>query len=263
MLSAELMGVLALCVLWVNTLLIAADALKRHAVLGERLRALRASRGRGTLITASIVRGEGPEGVFATSDVEQLGRALTVRGPQRIAFTDRAARPILHGGVVRAGDREVVVAARESAEVWCGKVTSRGGSDAFDAAWPAASTFRGFTTTLARRLRPGDDVWVELEGQGGDGEGGARVRLVACEDPERVVVRARRPLRALVVGALGGAALVTLLALWPPVFGTVSTLGGFAALVFFLAIQPLGTAARDLALLPDRRPMGGLWQRPG
>ena len=259
MLSAELMGVLALCVLWVNTLLIAADAMKRHALLGDRLRALRASRARGTLIAGSIVRGEGPEGVFATSDVEQLGRALTVRGPQRIAFTDRAAHPVLHGGVLRAGDREITVPPRESVEVWCGKITARGGRDAFDAAWPAASTFRGFTTTLERRLRPGDDVWVELEGEGAEGG----VRLVACEDPERVIVRARRPLRALVAGAIGGAALVTVFALWPPVFGTVSTLGGFAALVFFLAIQPLGTAARDEALLPDRRPMGGLWQRPG
>ncbi len=259
MLSAELMGALALLVLWVNILLIAADAMKRHARLNERMRGLRQSRAKGTLIAARIVKGEGPGGVFATSDVEQLGRAVTMAGPQRIAFTDRAAHPVLHGGVVRAGEREITVPGAEGAEVWCGKVASRGGREAFDAAWPSASTFRGYTSTLERRLRVGDDVWIELDGDGS----GSAIRLVACEDPELVVARARRPLRALVATALLGAAGFTFVALWPPVFGAVSTAGAFAALVFFLVIQPLGTAARDHALLPHRRPIGGLWQRPG
>ncbi|MBN8611519.1 MAG: hypothetical protein J0L92_13080 [Deltaproteobacteria bacterium] len=256
MLSAELMGVFALGVLWVNTLLIAADAWKRHRELGGVAAGLRASRARGALVRARIVRGAGPAGAFATSDVEQLGRAMTTSGPQRILFTDRAMHPVLHGGSVVIDGREAAIEPDQSALVWCGKLAPRGDREAFDAAWPSASTFRGHVTTLARRLAAGDDVWIERVTAG---EG---VRLVACEDPEAVVQRARRPLRALVMMALGGATLVTVLALWPPVFGTISTLGGAAGLGFFLAIQPLGTRARDQALLPDRRRIGGLWQRP-
>jgi len=47
----------------------------------------------------------------------------------------------------------------------------------------------------------------------------------------------------------------------PPVFGTVSTVGGALALAFFLLVQPAAVAARNAARTPDRQPVGGIWQR--
>ncbi|MBX7195299.1 MAG: hypothetical protein K1X94_24805 [Sandaracinaceae bacterium] len=258
MLSPELMGALALGVLWVNTLLIAADALRRRARLGARLAELRDARARGTLVRGRVTRGAGEGDAFATRTVEQVGRAMTVSGPQRILFTDRATRGQLHGGRVSLGDREIDVLGTDATEVWCEAPAERGDKTAFDAAWQNASTFKGFSTTLARSVRAGEELWLWLAGDGDVRE----ARLVSSEDPALVVARARRPLALLALGAVAGAAAVTTVALWPPVFGAISTVGGALALVFFLGIQPLGTAARDKALLPDRQKVGGLWQRP-
>lgn len=58
--------------------------------------------------------------------------------------------------------------------------------------------------------------------------------------------RVTRLLAAICV-TLAGAAACTALTLWPPLFGSVSTLGGVASLAFFLLVQPLGTALRDHA----------------
>ena len=153
-----------------------------------------------------------------------------------------------------------LLALSPEALVWCSSHEPRGDVAAFDAAWPRASTFKGFSTTIAHNVRPSEEVWLWLDRAASDVEE-VRARLVSREDPARVVRAARLPLRGLVVVALLGVSSATVLALWPPIFGLVSTLGGAAGLGFFLAIQPLGTAARDKALLPDRRRVGGLWQR--
>jgi hypothetical protein len=256
-LTLPTMGLLALGVLWVNTLLIASDAWRRRAALSARLAALREARARGALVQAEIVNGKGDGGAFARRRVRQVGRAMTVPGPQRILFTDAGSEGAVLGGEVRVGERALSVEAAAGAELWCLPAGERGGVAAFDEAWPRASTFKGVSSELVCSLGVGDRAWLWIE------EEGARVRLVASEDPEVVVGRARLPLVGIVVAALGGAALVTVLALWPPAFGAISTLGGVLGLVFFLAIQPLGTAARDRARLPFEQRVGGLWQRPG
>ncbi len=259
-LSLETMGALALAALWLNTLLIVADAAKRHAALGRLGADLADAAAKGRLVRATITGGQGPNGAFATHTVEQIGRAITVAGPPRILFTDRASSGAIHGGRARTGEREVLVSPAPEALVWCSSHEPRGDVAAFDAAWPRASTFKGFSTTIAHNVRPSEEVWLWLDRAASDVEE-VRARLVSREDPARVVRAARLPLRGLVVVALLGVSSATVLALWPPVFGLVSTLGGAAGLGFFLAIQPLGIAARDKALLPDRRRVGGLWQR--
>jgi hypothetical protein len=71
----------------------------------------------------------------------------------------------------------------------------------------------------------------------------ATVREVTHDtDPRRAA-----QIRWVVAGMLLGAAACTTLALWPPVFGRISTVGGLAGLAFFLLVQPLGTALRDHA----------------
>jgi hypothetical protein len=252
------MGLLALGVLWVNTLLIAGDAWRRRGALARRLTELRAARARGTLVVAEIVRGAASDGVFARRRVQQVGRAMTVPGPQRILFTDARSEAEVYGGEVRIGEQTFAVEAAPDVELWCAPSAERGDVGAFDEAWPHASTFKGLCTELVHVLRPGDRAWVWLDREGE----GARVRLVASDDPVGVLERAQVPLAAVAVGALVGASVVTALALWPPPFGLVSTLGGALGLAFFLVIQPLGTAARDRARLPSEQPVGGRWQRP-
>lgn len=260
-LSLEIMGFFALGVLWVNTLLIAADALKQHAELGRWRARIEAARAGGRLVRARITAGDGPDGAFATHTIDQVGRAMTVSGPQRILFTDRAARGVLHGGRIELGGREVIVAAASAPLVWCLAEGARGDRAAFDEAWPRASTFKGFARFVERRVGKGEEVWLWLE-ESREPEGSVRARLVSLEDPALVVAASRAPLRRLVLTALTGVVVVTTLALWPPVFGVVSTLGAAAGIGFFLTIQPLGVAAREKGALPDRRRVGGLWERP-
>jgi hypothetical protein len=261
-LSLHTMGLFALGVLWVNTLLIVADALKQLAELGRWRDRLVAARGAGRLVRVTVAAGQGPEGAFASHTVEQVGRAMTVAGPQRILFTDRASRGTLHGGSVVHAGHELALEASPDALVWCVADGARGDRAAFDDAWPRASTFKGFATSVERRCGAGDQVWVWLDATPVAGAASARARLVSLEDPTRVVAASRAPLQRLVVLAPLGVTLVTTLSLWPPVFGLVSTVGAAGCVGFFLAIQPLGTAARDKASLPNRRRVGGLWERP-
>ena len=262
-LSLETMGLFALGVLWVNTLLIAADALKQVNELGRWRTRLDAARAAGRLVLATVVEGDGPEGAFATHSIEQVGRAMTVSGPQRILFTDRSARGALHGGRVEVEGRALRIVAASGPLVWCLAEGARGDRAAFDEAWPRASTFKGFATCMERRVGKGERVWLWLDAvPSTDSETPVRARLLSVEDPSSVVHASRAPLRRLIVAALLGVIVVTVLALWPPLFGVVSTLGAAAGIGFFLAIQPLGVAAREKGALPDRRRVGGLWQRP-
>ncbi|HZO12649.1 MAG TPA: hypothetical protein VFB62_05315, partial [Polyangiaceae bacterium] len=54
----------------------------------------------------------------------------------------------------------------------------------------------------------------------------------------------------------------TYLALYPPIFGTVSIVGGALGLVFFLLVQPAGTAIRDAVRVPSVAQLRGSWVRP-
>jgi hypothetical protein len=57
---------------------------------------------------------------------------------------------------------------------------------------------------------------------------------------------------AFIVGELLACAFATRLALWPPVFGRVSTIGGVLCLAFFLAVTPVGVWVRDRCRPPSR-----------
>src|SRR5882672_6165645 len=112
MLSREVMGVLALAILWVNTLLIAAAALKASATLA-RLR-----RGFGSISKGTVARGDGPSGALAALEVEQVGRLGAATDPV-ILFHDRShACKVFGGRVALEGGREIDVPTADDAEVW-------------------------------------------------------------------------------------------------------------------------------------------------
>ncbi|HEY8379369.1 MAG TPA: hypothetical protein VIK91_22900, partial [Nannocystis sp.] len=124
---------------------------------------------------------------------------------------------------------------------------------AFSRAYGPATRAAGWERTVAVGLSPGDVVWLS-EGPGG--------LLIAEGDPARwrraIAVRTI----ALVVGLLATAGACTLLCLWPPVFGTVSKLGAFAALVAFNLFQLFGKLHREAIQPPATLALRGTWRRP-
>lgn len=266
MLSRELMGLFALGVLWLNTGLVLAVAWQQLRRLSALSRELRAARGRGELVHGTARA----DGRFAVRRIHQTGRAITTKGPERVLFTDGPQSfDVLGGALEHEGERLEVPATRPGeAEVWidrerAAEALSCASPAAFEEAYDAGSKFKGYTREAELEVRGDEAVWVYGR------RDGARLvpweerpLVVATMDPVRWIEGARaRAIRFLVLGALGLVA-VTTVALWPPPFGLVSTIGGALCLAYFLAIQPLGTALRDAIKTPARRQEGALWERP-
>ncbi|XXX81735.1 hypothetical protein WMF30_23535 [Sorangium sp. So ce134] len=271
MLSRELMGALALAVLWVNTLLIAAAALKQLAAVAAALRRLAPPRGDGaSLIEARVLRGDGRGGALAGHRIDQVGRAgAGGRAREEIVFADSDRGGEIYGGVVVAGGREIAIAPAVEGEVWVSRDEVRAASACpsearFDEAYQHARKPRGFSRTVEATICAGAPVWLLGAAErdaGGGGPDRMRPALVSSADP-RAVCRRRLALLSLgVAGILGGLAGCTALALSRPHFGPASTAGGALCLAFFLLVQPLGTALRDAARLPSAAPARGRWVR--
>lgn len=250
------MGAFALAIVWLNTILIAASAWKGAGALGVTLSGLRASLRRGELVRARVVRGEGEGGVIAERRVQQVGRAMTTNGPDRILFTDRASETCIRGGEVEIDGVSVALAPAD-AQVWTLEGSGRREPDGFDAAWSRAATNKGVESGLVIGVGAGD-VWIRGK------RDGARISadLVATLSPIAVISRARMGLHLFALGSLVTVAGITAICLVPPVFGTVSTVGGVLMIAFFILVQPLGVMVRDATRLPPERLVGGIWQRP-
>lgn len=255
-LSYEWLGALALGILWVNALLIAAAAMHQRAALGALRRSLVDARRDGTLIAGVVEHGRGPDGSLAVRRVEQMGRAMTVPGPDRILFTERSARGELFGGMVRTDAGEVIELEprADGVETWLAEdAPARRTEGEFDVAWSRASTNKGFVSTLEQSVVAGARVWVCSTPD---------AVLVATIDPIADCARKRSLLATFAVGVVISCGVVSVVACWPPVFGTVSTVGGVLGVAYFLGVQPLGTMVRDAALPARDRRIGGIWQRP-
>jgi hypothetical protein len=284
MLSREIMGYLALAVLWVNTLLIAFAALKELIALLERRSLLRppdanASHGYA-LLKARVLRGDGPDGSFASRRIEQLGRSAGDATHRRaILFSDRNAVSEIFGGAVHIdgappNEEAEITPALEGAEVWLSESAMRAAAacpspDRFDAAYEDARKARGFARTVETLIPPETPLWIA--GDVGRAHAAAPLRvapsrvrglLVSTFDPRPLLTRKIVLSIAAILAILAGAAACTALALTRPYFGTVSTIGGALSLAYFLLVQPAGTALRDAVRLPHRAPLRGEWTAP-
>jgi hypothetical protein len=268
MLSRETMGVLALAILWVNTLLVIGAALQEAARLW-RLRARWGASGLGgRAVAGRVARAGGPGGALAVHRVEQVGRYAADDGGRRaILFADRSYRGEAFAGVVTTEAGEVRVAAGE-ADVWpepaAIREAARGPSGGFDAAYADARKARGYHRTVEVPLRVGAEVWMvgALRDEDGGkvlGPGPDGLLLVAAMEPRRICARKLGLVAVFVLGVLAAASACTALALWPPHFGTVSTIGGALGLAYFLLVQPAGTALRDAVRVPSRTAVRGSW----
>lgn len=276
MLSYAVLATLCLGALWLAALLVAAAAwgeARALGALGARLRPLPSGESGVGLLEGEVEEGGGADGAFANHAIVQVGRAIDGREAV-IVFRDRRYASRVSGGVVRVGGaRPRVAPCAEDAAVWTTRRARQEaaacvGADAFEAAYAAARTPRGFLRSVATAIRAGDrvficgevvpdgDVHVVRAPSGGE-------LLVATRDPRRFVRRHRRLVAAFIAGDLFACALCTTLAVWPPAFGRVGTVGGALCLAFFLGVTPLGVWLRDRCRPPDRGLLHGVWTRPG
>jgi hypothetical protein len=248
-LSNEVMGGLALAILWVNVLLVAAASAQQiRAVLARRDALSGVARGR-------VVRGDGPGAALAAHRVEQVGRAAA--GTREIHFHDRLAEDEVFGGAITLDDgKDISLTAGAPAEVWVSseameRAAARPPAEAVERAYASALETRGFAHAITATVAVGDEVFVDRPGTG--------AILVSTMDPRALLTRKAALGVAFITAAVAAAAGGTALALWPPVFGAVSKVGAVFCLGFFLAVQPAGTRARDAMLVPGRVPVRGLW----
>jgi len=274
MLSREVMGLLALGILWVNTLLVVGAAggeLSRLLRLWRFVRPLDlgapgvgARRGR-------VDSGLGPSGQLAEHRVEQVGRqAADDHDRPAIAFSDRSYAGTCFGGAVEADGATLHLEAGLEAEIWPDPSAMRASAakvTAFDHAYQQARKAKGYVRTVTSELGAGAHVWVagDVATRGerrvlqSASVGGTRRVVVSAIDPRAWCSRKIALLGVFVLGTLLVAAGATAVALWPPHFGVVSTVGGALCLAYFLLIQPLGTAVRDAVRPPSRAILRGSW----
>jgi hypothetical protein len=283
MLSREVMGILALWILWGNTLLIAAAAAKQVAAVWRWARALRPLPAGGIGGGLAVGRGQARAGgALSRYELTQVGRAGAARGRARtIHFADCSQSGQVHAGVVHTAAGPIHLPENAAAEVWpdpgaLARAVSQVDDPAqFAALYEAARRPHGYARTVRIDLGVGLGVGAgqplfiagEVRAAAGRLELGPAPALgnrilVSALDP-RGWVRGRIALGLLfIVAALGGAGVVTGLSLYPPVFGRVSTLGALLGLGFFLGIQPLGTAVRDALTRPGLAPVRGRLVEP-
>jgi hypothetical protein len=181
--------------------------------------------------------------------MQQIGRAADGAAPT-IHYGQAKLNGTIHGGVIDVGGHRETIVATESAVVWPSPDRVRQAlvpSGDFERAYEASRRRRGHVRTANALIREGDQVWVSNEG------------FVSAVEPRRWLARQRSRLVLFAVACIVLAAVSTGLALWPPVFGLASKVGAFSGLVFFLLVQPAGTAVRDMTLPPHRAVHRTVW----
>ncbi|MRG96026.1 hypothetical protein [Polyangium spumosum] len=273
----ELLGLLVLGVLWVNTLLIVAAAYKDIAALSTFARRF-VPRGPGPsgpgLVIGRVTRGDGEGHALAAHVVPQVGRLA--RGDEPVVlFEDRPAESASFGGAIEAEGRsfEIPPLTGAGVEVWLGRdalhaAAACPSADAFEAALPDASKARGFSRKITAPIAEGALVYaygvVQQDGEAprlapaADG-----VMILSTIDPRSFCGQKVLLGWLFVAVVLALAAGVTALALHEPIVSSTSKLGGALGLVFFLLVQPAGTGLRDALARPSVAALRGEWRRPG
>lgn len=252
MLTREIMGLFALAILWVNTLLVVAATLGQLRGLLRWLGTLRALR--------SAAVKAAPHGELARFSVEQVGRrAADDDDRPAILFHDRSRRGEVLGGELEIAGERVTLA--PGGEVWVDpealkRAAACPSATLFDTAHAAARKAKGHVRTVTVAVQTGDVIHVVVAP--------GRPTLVATFDPRPLLRRKAALLAGFSLAMAGASAGITLLCLVPPVFGFWSTVGGVLGLVhFLLVLQPLGVTVRDKARLPSDTELRGSWFRPG
>lgn len=250
MLQPEWMGLALLAISWVTALLVALDAFIDVRALRRLLAGWKTSLVEGTVASPEL-------GALA---IEQRVKPLDGATPA-LGFFERAHLSSV-GGQAQLGGELVTVTAAPDVEVWPAPealaAAARCDSPATFDALAAQVKGKGALRTVRAALRQGQPVWLA-----GRREGATFVAELASGFDPRTWVRARLALNfGLVAFDLAWCALGTALALWPPVFGSVSVLGAAVLLGHFLGITPLAVLVREKSKTPAKAALLGEWGRP-
>lgn len=250
----EFMAAFALAAFWLNTLLIAGAGWSECAALRRRYAFLAAAR------PGLVQAGAGPGGALAAWQVAQVGRT-NGRGP--ILLHDRSRGSQVYGGTVATATGTVELSPATPAEVWIGAGARERAAACADAqvlatAVPAATRAAGWARSVEIPLTVGAAIWLaEATDPSPDA---APMCVLADTDPRAWRRRITAVTALLVVSLLFVAGACTAACLWPPVFGTVSKLGAFAALVAFNLFQLFGKLHHDAIQPPAAADLGGSWR---
>ena len=281
-LSPELMGVLSLVVLWTATLLILAVAIGDGRGLARRRAQLRLldPQGIGAEPVIGLLRGRAEAEGLAEHIREETGRSLPRAKVPTILLHPRQLISEIHGGRVDLGGGqalEIAAVPSREAEVWRDDGAAHDDAD-FEAALAEAKKSKGWRRKSVMRLGPGRELWILAEvRRRPDGVLEARPTpdlsdparqprlLIAPFDPRGWLEKKGLFVWAVSAAILISAALVTAVALVPPAFGWVSTVGGVLGLAYFLGVQPIGVWLRDQVSSPARQVVHRQWrgQRSG
>lgn len=281
MLSREIMGLLALGIVWINTLLIIGAAFKDIGSLFDRIRSLvpwKPGKSGPALIFGCVAEGQGPGESIAAHGIEQTGRSAERAKKKTIIFSDRSFASTVHGGTVVPADSSEhaihIEALNQDAHVWVPSAElHRQGAcpppEQFDRVYEEARKAKGHLRTIEARITKGQSVWIagQLEYISNNSNKlylrplAAHGLLISTLDPRREIRRRIALSLASIALMLAAAAGVTLLALTRPYFGPVSTAGGALGLAYFLLVQPAGTALKNFIRLPDIAFVRGAWHR--
>lgn len=250
MLRPEWMGLALLGISWVTALMVALDAFIDVRALRRLLAGWKTTLLEGTVASPEL-------GSLA---IEQRVKHLDGATPA-LGFFERGHVSAI-AGAVQLGGETVAVTAAPDAEVWPASdalaAAARCESAAAFDALAAQVKGQGALRTVRVALRQGQPVWLA-----GTRDGSTFVATLAAGFDPRAWVRARVALNfGLVALDLAWCALGTALALWPPVFGTVSMVGAAVLIGHFLGITPLAVLVREKSKTPAKAALLGEWTRP-
>lgn len=259
MLTREIMGYVALWVLWGNTLLVAIAAAKQAFALLARANALRARRVVGRVVGGPI----------AELAVDQIGRQASGSTPA-VLWHDKTYRGRIVGGEIEIEGKGVArLAPADDAVVWVDPARMQDAARCHSAAsfadmFEAARKVKGASRSVVVPVAAGEIVSIpgELRGEGDSLEivPSGRPTLLAIDPLRFAGDKSRIVLAYFVPGVVLGAAVCTIVALHEPVFDSlISKIGGLLGFIYFLLVLPAGTMVRDWMREPHERIVRGKW----
>ena len=268
--TVQIIAWLLLAYFWLHTILMALDANMSSRSLKRLLNSMspRSGENGSSIERVKINSLSGEQDYFAAETVEQVGRS---RGDGSIHFHERGRHGDCRGGVVELQSGEKIGIPSLSLipgerELWInpGPVQKKAlvfSKEDFEGAYPPSQKARGWVRSLKSLWTTGDELWIvsasELK------EGGANDIRYFCDfEPRAWLARRIWALRFFAIALLVGALGCSIFALWPPLFGTVSTLGAFATLVYFNSVQLFLVLAKNAADVPGKVQIGGKWSKP-
>lgn len=272
MLSYELMGLLALWILWINTALIAGAALLDLRRLRQPYRGFRrlppGAEGLG-VVRGQVTAASPGSPAFARLAIVRTGRLADERS---LSIQFGAQRPVstLFGGRVRVSETELEVEPGP-ARVWQAPSAIHARLAAFTEAELSEAEAesrrrKGYLKTTELDVAVGQEVYVAGRF---DSKHGWRVQgdlesplLVSTVDPARFVARQTWLTLAFVFAMIVVLLGISLLAMQAPLFGPLSKVGGVLGLAYFLLVLPAATALRERTRAPDLRSYFGHWRAP-